>query len=121
MPAGPLPQSAGNSAEKTAQRDAGVVVPLRSFALGKARLADVLDDETRVAFVRAMAERVVVAARPRPTVIVSSAPEVVEWAAGLDLACIDDPGSLDDAARAGQMWVADAGLSRVVIAHGDLP
>ena len=41
---------------------AGVVVPLRSFALGKARLAAALDDDARAALARAMAERVVAAA-----------------------------------------------------------
>ena len=78
---------------------AGVVVPLRSFALGKARLADVLDDDTRRAFSRTMADRVVAATGERPTVIVSSASDVIEWARALGLAHIDDPGTLDGAAR----------------------
>jgi 2-phospho-L-lactate guanylyltransferase len=100
---------------------AGVVVPLRSFALGKARLADVLDDSARRAFSRTMAERVVAAAAARPTVVVSSAPDVVEWARGLRLPHIDDPGSLDAAAHAGRAWVREQGLGRVVIMHADLP
>jgi 2-phospho-L-lactate guanylyltransferase len=100
---------------------AGVVVPLRSFALGKARLADALDDDARRAFTRTMAERVVAAAGARPTVIVSSAPDVVAWARTLRLAHIDDPGSLDGAARAGRAWVRQQGLGRVVVMHADLP
>jgi 2-phospho-L-lactate/phosphoenolpyruvate guanylyltransferase len=100
---------------------AGVVVPLRSFALGKARLADALDDDARRAFTRTMAERVVAAAGARPTVVVSSAPEVVAWAGALRLPHIADPGSLDGAARAGRGWVREQGLGRVVVMHADLP
>jgi 2-phospho-L-lactate guanylyltransferase len=94
---------------------------LRSFAFGKARLADALDDAARVAFVQSMAERVVAAARPRPVVVVSSAPEVRAWAASHDLTCLDDPGTLDAAAATGRAWVAAQGLARLVVAHGDLP
>jgi 2-phospho-L-lactate guanylyltransferase len=100
---------------------AGVVVPLRSFALGKARLADALDDDARRAFTRTMAERVVAAAGERPTVVVSSAPDVVTWARALSLSHIDDPGSLDGAAHAGREWVRARGLGRVVLMHADLP
>jgi 2-phospho-L-lactate guanylyltransferase len=100
---------------------AGVVVPLRSFALGKARLAVALDDDARRAFSRTMAERVVAAAGRRPTVIVSSAPDVTEWARGLGLAHVEDPGSLDAAAERGRGWVREQGLSRVVVMHADLP
>src|SRR5690242_2761038 len=100
---------------------AGVVVPLRSFALGKARLADALDDDARRAFTRTMAERVVAAAGARPTVIVSSAPDVIEWALALRLAHVADPGSLDGAAQAGREWVRARNLPRVVVMHADLP
>jgi 2-phospho-L-lactate/phosphoenolpyruvate guanylyltransferase len=100
---------------------AGVVVPVRSFALGKARLADVLDDDARRALTRTMAERVVAAAGDRPVVVVSSAPDVVTWAGELGVAQIDDPGSLDGAADAGRAWVRAQGLARVVVMHADLP
>lgn len=101
--------------------DAGVVIPLRSFAGAKARLATVLDDDTRAALARAMAYRVADAARAFPTVVVSSAAEVRAWAAGRGIAVIDDPKSLDGAADAGRAWVAARSLARVVIAHADLP
>jgi 2-phospho-L-lactate guanylyltransferase len=100
---------------------AGVVVPIRSFALGKGRLADVLDDDARRALTRTMAERVIGAAGVRPVVVVSSAPDVVAWCAGREVACIDDPGSLNGAAGAGRDWVRGQGLSRVVVMHADLP
>jgi 2-phospho-L-lactate guanylyltransferase len=97
------------------------VIPLRSFALGKARLADVLDDDARVAFARSMAEQVVAAAGTNLVVVVSSAPEVCEWAHASGIARIDDPGSLDAAAERGREWVRAQGRARVVVAHGDLP
>ena len=100
---------------------AGVVVPLRSFALGNTRLADALDDDAREAFTRSMAERVVAAAGDRPVVIVSSAPEVISWSRSLGLARIADPGTLDAAADAGRQWVRDERLARVVVMHADLP
>jgi 2-phospho-L-lactate guanylyltransferase len=43
------------------------------------------------------------------------------WAAGLGLTLLDDPGGLDEAARAGQHWAASLGIARVVITHADLP
>src|SRR5258705_11766324 len=92
---------------------AGVVVPLRSFALGKARLADALDDDTRRAFTRTMAERVVAATGDRPTVIVTSAPDASAWARALNLAHIDDPGRLDGAPHAGREWVRTQNLRRL--------
>jgi 2-phospho-L-lactate guanylyltransferase len=68
-----------------------------------------------------MAEGVVLAAGPLPVAVVSSAPEVRAWAAGLGLTLLEDPGGLDEAARAGQHWAARLGIGRVVIAHADLP
>jgi len=100
---------------------AGVVVPLRSFALGKVRLAHALDDDARRKLSRTMAERVVAAAGTRPIVIVSSAPEVTRWADALGVAHIPDPGTLDGAADAGRAWVRDRRLVRVVVMHADLP
>jgi 2-phospho-L-lactate guanylyltransferase len=100
---------------------AGIVIPLRSFELGKARLAKALDDAARAQLARTMAERVVDAAGARPVVVVTSAPDVRRWASERDLATIDDPGSLGDAAHAGRMWARDAGLVRYAIVHADLP
>ena len=103
------------------QPPAAVVVPVRSFAGGKSRLGNFLDADQRADLLRTMAERVVLAAEPLPVVVVSSAPEVRAWAAGLGLTLLDDPGGLDEAARTGQHWAARLGIGRVVIAHADLP
>jgi 2-phospho-L-lactate guanylyltransferase len=97
------------------------VVPIRAFALGKARLAEHLDNDERAALGRRLAELVVGAAQGLDTVVVSSDTEVREWAAGLRLATIEDPGSLDAAAAVGRVWAAAHGHARVVVAHADLP
>ena len=100
----------------------GVVVPVRAFVAGKARLAGVLDETARAALGRTLADRVVAAAGTLPVVVVSSAPEVAAWAADRGLARIDDPGrGLDAAVSAGRDHLAAAGCTRVVIAHADLP
>jgi 2-phospho-L-lactate/phosphoenolpyruvate guanylyltransferase len=101
--------------------DSGIVVPVRSFRFGKGRLATALDDASRIALAQRMADAVVAAAGPRPTVIVSSAPEVAQWCAEHGLDRLDDPGSLDLAADAGRAWFRAHGLARVVVVHGDLP
>lgn len=107
--------------EDPSPHTAGIVVPLRSFSLGKARLADRLDATARADLARTMADRVVDAAGPRPIVVVSSAPEVLEWAAQRRIATVDDPASLDAAADAGREWVRARRLARVVVVHADLP
>jgi 2-phospho-L-lactate guanylyltransferase len=99
----------------------GAVIPIRAFALGKARLAASLDAAERAVLGRRWAEQVVQAAGDLPVVVVSSDPDVRVWASGLGLDLLDDPGSLDDAARVGRDHVRDRGLSRVVVAHADLP
>jgi 2-phospho-L-lactate guanylyltransferase len=105
---------------------AGVVIPVRSFTFGKSRLAGAFGTGSSAttnheAFVRGLADRAVDAAGLRRTAIVTSAPEVRDWATGRDLFVIPDPGSLDGAAAAGRAWAADQGLARVVVVHADLP
>jgi 2-phospho-L-lactate guanylyltransferase len=98
-----------------------VVIPLRSVVLGKERLGAALPDDARAALAGDMALAVVGAAGDRPTVIVSSAPEVVGTAEQLAITCIADPGTLDRAADAGREWARAHGYERVIIAHADLP
>lgn len=99
----------------------GTVIPIRAFALGKARLAASLDRAERAALGRRWAEQVVHAAAPMPVVVVSSDPDVRAWANRLALEVLDDPGSLDDAAAAGLHHLRAHGCRRVVVAHADLP
>jgi 2-phospho-L-lactate guanylyltransferase len=97
-----------------------VVVPIRAFALGKARLAGTLDAAARAALGRRLAARVADAARGLPTVVVSSDAEVGAWAEARGVLVVADPGSLDGAAAAGRECLAAIGCTRVVIAHADL-
>lgn len=106
----------GGIADRTA-----VVIPIRSFAAGKSRLARALPAAERAELLRVMADGVVRAAEDLPTVIVSSAPEVKFWAKIRDLSCVEDPGSLNGAAAAGVEWARSYAFARVVIAHADLP
>jgi 2-phospho-L-lactate/phosphoenolpyruvate guanylyltransferase len=99
----------------------GVVIPVRAFALGKARLAAQLDAAARSDLARRLADRVAAAAGELPTVVVSSAPDVRDWARARGLDTIDDPGSLDEAAVAGRRWVEARRCARAVIVHADLP
>jgi 2-phospho-L-lactate guanylyltransferase len=101
--------------------EAGIVVPLRSFTMAKARLAGVLSEAEREALARSMAERVVRAAASRPVAVVTSAPEVVAFANEHRCDVLADPGSLDAAAAAGREWAAGHELTRYAIVHGDLP
>jgi 2-phospho-L-lactate guanylyltransferase len=99
----------------------GVVVPIRSFTDAKARLAEHLDAPARAETMRTMAACVIAAAAPMAVVVITSAPEVREWALALGTHVIDDPGSLNAAATVGVEYFAGKGLARVVIAHADLP
>lgn len=99
----------------------GAVIPIRAFALGKARLAAALDGSERAALGRRWAEQVVHAAAPMPIVVVSSDPDVRSWADDLGADVLDDPGTLDGAAAAGRDHLRTLGCTRVVVAHADLP
>jgi 2-phospho-L-lactate guanylyltransferase len=100
---------------------AGIVIPVRSFTDAKARLAEALEPATRAEIARRMADRVADAAGGLRVVVVSSALEVEEWAAGRGFDVIADPGSLDAAAVAGREHLRGLGFRRVVVAHADLP
>jgi 2-phospho-L-lactate/phosphoenolpyruvate guanylyltransferase len=101
---------------------AGVVVPIRAFVGGQARLVGAIDDAARADLGQQLATRVLAAAAPFPVVVVSDAPEVRTWAEGAGAtAVIGDPGGLDASARAGVRWCRAQGLPRAIIAHADLP
>ena len=99
-----------------------VVIPIRAFNGGQARLADLLDAPARADLGRNLATRVRDAARPQPVIIVSDAPEVRTWAQELGVtAVLDDPGDLNRAASVGVAHAGALGFARVVVAHADLP
>ena len=97
-------------------------LPIRSFRDAYQRLAGTLDPERRASLARALASRTASAIReagPRP-LIVSSAPEVREWAADRGCEVRSDPpgGGLNAAARE---IVRLAGDRPWLILHSDLP
>jgi 2-phospho-L-lactate guanylyltransferase len=99
----------------------GVVVPIRTFALANTRLSEHLSSDARAVLAQRLAESVVRAAGAAPVVIVTSAPEVEQWALERSLSVVPDPGSLDTAAVAGIVALRALDVARVVIAHADLP
>lgn len=117
-----------------------VVVPVRSFDGALSRLAGVLDPDRRRDLMRELSGRVVAAARPHPVHVVTSDPEVAEWAGTVGAAAIrvgePGPGPVErlagGAAEGGEPGLtasvtaaverlAAAGVQRAVVAHADLP
>ena len=101
---------------------AAVVVPLKAFSGAKGRLAAALTPDQRVALVRSMAERVVLAARPLPVAVACEDDEVAAWARSRGASVVLTPGrGLDGAVEDGVRFFAAQGFSEVVVAHADLP
>lgn len=116
-----------------------VVVPIRSFDGALSRLAGVLDRPRRRDLMRELAGRVVAAGRPHPVHVVTSDPEVAEWAGAVGAAAIrvGEPGpgpvkrpaavaeggetGLTASVTAAVERLAAAGVQRAVVAHADLP
>ncbi|NBR76292.1 MAG: 2-phospho-L-lactate guanylyltransferase [Actinobacteria bacterium] len=104
--------------------DAGVavVVPIKSFRLAKGRLAQVLNDAEREELARLTAQRVVEAAAGCALFVVCDDDDVAEWAAGVGARVVRPAASgLNAAALAGRRAAADAGATRVIVVHSDLP
>ena len=99
-----------------------VLIPLKSFVQAKLRLATVMTEEGRVDLAKKMAEIVLDAAQPLPVAIVCVDAEVAAWArvTGAEGIRADNPG-LNAAAITGVSALADKGVEKVIIAHGDLP
>lgn len=101
---------------------AAVVVPVKAFSQAKVRLAPSLEPSTRAELARAMAARVLRAARPLPAIVVCDDEEVRAWAARQGAEVLWTPGlGLNGAVEAGVAHAASQGVERVVVAHADLP
>jgi 2-phospho-L-lactate guanylyltransferase len=99
-----------------------VLVPVKSFAQAKGRLAAVLSPAQRAGLARAMAAIVVQAARPLPVYVVCDDPLVRRWAEHHHAGVLWRPGrGLNQAVADGVEALAGLGYRRVVVAHSDLP
>jgi 2-phospho-L-lactate/phosphoenolpyruvate guanylyltransferase len=100
----------------------GVLVPVKSFAEAKVRLAPALDPQARAELARRMAETVLAAAHPLPVAVVCDDREVAEWARshGAEVFWRPERG-LNGAVVDGVARFADRGVERVIVAHADLP
>ena len=99
-----------------------LIVPVKSFAIAKGRLATTLTAPQRAQIAQQCAEQVVQAATPWPVYVVCNDDAVAHWAisVGASVVRCDEPG-IDAAVRAGRQRAASDGAEHVVIAHSDLP
>lgn len=99
-----------------------MLVPVKSFARAKVRLAGVLDDDARAALARSMAEHVLAAAAPLPVWCVCDDPAVRDWALEHGAQVEWTPGlGLNGAVQQATERRRLDGVTRVVVAHADLP
>lgn len=98
-----------------------VLVPLRSFAGPKTRLAEVLSDGERSDLATTLATGVLDALHGWPVAVVTDDPAVVAWTAGRDVTIVR-PGrpGLNPAVAAGADDAARQGASQVAVVHADL-
>jgi 2-phospho-L-lactate guanylyltransferase len=99
------------------------VLPVKSFRLGKGRMAEELDLDKRTTLGQELAERTagLVIESGMVPVFVAGDGDVADWALTLGLPSIPDPGpDLNAAATAGVLW-AGAAASPWLVIHTDLP
>lgn len=100
-----------------------VIIPVKSFSLGKRRLAGAVDTQARARLGEALAQHVaatVIEAGQMP-LIVTAAPDVAEWATRSGFPSLPDPDDgLDMAAQSGVDWAMESGSYWLVL-HSDLP
>lgn len=99
-----------------------ILIPIRSFSDGKSRLSTVLTRHQRSNLMRQCAQNVLTAARSTPAFVLTSDPEVSEFATQEGRGVISDQGlSLNDAIQQSVTKLAHLGIEHITIAHGDLP
>ena len=99
-----------------------MLVPIKAFHEAKGRLDHALTPSERVELARAMAARVLEAARPLPVAVVCDDNDVADWARARGALVVWEPGrGLNGAVEAGVDHLRDAGVSHVTVSHADLP
>jgi 2-phospho-L-lactate guanylyltransferase len=99
-----------------------VLIPVKAFAEGKARLAPTLDRQGRADLSRMMAGRVLEAAAPLPVAVVCDDAEVASWAREKGAMVLPEPGrGLNGAVEEGVARLVALGAVEVLVAHADLP
>ena len=99
-----------------------MLVPIKAFGDAKARLAAVLGDADRERLARWTAARVLAAAGELPTYVACDDEQVAAWAGEHGATILWHPGvGLNAAVNDSVAQLRDAGVTNVVVAHGDLP
>jgi 2-phospho-L-lactate/phosphoenolpyruvate guanylyltransferase len=99
-----------------------VLVPVKAFNNAKARLATVLGASERERLARWMSARVLAAAGELPTYVACDDEQVATWASQYGASILWHPGvGLNAAVNNSVAELRDAGVTDVVVAHGDLP
>jgi 2-phospho-L-lactate guanylyltransferase len=99
------------------------ILPVKSFHLGKGRLAGILDSRSRMRLGVAFAARTVETAEAAGLLplLVAGDHEVGKWALRRAIPFVPDPGrGLSEAARQGVIWAGHSS-SRWLVLHSDLP
>ena len=98
-----------------------VLLPVKSFAEAKLRLAPALTPEARRALARDMATHVLACAGRLPVAVVCDDVEVAAWAREHHALVVWEPErGLNRAVQAGVARLASEGVERVIVAHADL-
>ncbi len=100
-----------------------VIIPVKSFRLGKQRLASALEDEQRSRLGRALATHVAETVEQAGllAVFVTDDPDVAAWAMSTGFSPLPDSGQgLNAAAATGVEWATQS-KSRWIVLHSDLP
>ena len=99
-----------------------VLIPIKSFKEAKERLSEVLDKSERTILMQKMAGNVIGSSGSLSIWVVCDDDEVASWAESKNVSVIkvEDPG-LNNAVEKGVNTLEEAGFSKVIIAHADLP
>ena len=102
--------------------NAVVLLPVKAFTDAKARLASVLGDAERERLARWTSARVLAAAGELPTYVACDDDQVAAWATDHGASILWHPGvGLNAAVNDSVAELRDAGVTDVIVAHGDLP